>query len=271
MDDSNKFGKSNPSSIHITRWGTQGPTVVMVHGSAQGSNVGGNQHFSPQQKLAEKGYQIIVPDRPGHGRSPSPGRPDDAVADAEWVVELLGDEAHLVGHSFGGVVALAAAARRPEALQSLTLIEPALLGLAANNPVVLAFLQSQVALFTSKRPPQEIAIEFMKMVRIPENLRSGPHNPEELTRIGEAIVQLRIPQPPILKDWVETVAKAKIPVLIVTGGWNPAFDICAGTVAKMINGRHVIVESDHHLPQRANPDEFNDLLNNFMKEAGQAL
>jgi len=270
MSQTNNSGLSITSSIHITRWGTTGPTVVMVHGSAQGSSVGGHQHFSAQQKLAENGYQIIVPDRPGHGRSPAPGRPDDAEADAEWVVDLLGEKAHLVGHSFGGVVALAAAARRPEALHSLTLVEPAVHGLAANDPVVLAFLQKQVALFTSKRPPQEIAVEFQKMVSIPENLRSDPHNPEELTRIGEAILQLSIPSPPILKEWAEIVAKNKIPVLIVTGGWNPVFDISAGTVAQMMNGRHVVVKSDHHFPQRAKPEEFNALVDDFMKKAAQA-
>ena len=269
MIQTNNSEKYSSSSVHITRWGSTGPIVVMVHGSAQGSSVGGHQHFSAQEKLAENGYQILVPDRPGHGRSPAPGRPDDAVADAEWVVDLLGGKAHLVGHSFGGVVALAAAARCPEAVQSLTLIEPAVHALAANNPMVMEKLKSQMELFVSNRPPQEIAVEFQKMVRIPENLRSDPHNPEELTRIGQAIVQLRMPQPPILNEWAETVAKAKIPVLIVTGGWNPAFDISAGIFAKMVNGNHVIVKSDHHFPQRANADEFNNLLNNFMKEANQ--
>lgn len=32
-------------SIHVTRWGPAGPRVVMVHGSSQGSEVGGDGHF----------------------------------------------------------------------------------------------------------------------------------------------------------------------------------------------------------------------------------
>jgi pimeloyl-ACP methyl ester carboxylesterase len=55
--------------------------VILVHGGAQGSEVGGERNFSPQRALAEEGWQLIVPDRPGHGRSPDPGRPDDAEAD----------------------------------------------------------------------------------------------------------------------------------------------------------------------------------------------
>ena len=116
--------------LNITRWGDAGPRVVMVHGSAQGSRVGGARHFSKQAALKDRGWQIVVPDRPGHGLSRAPGRPDDAELDGEWVAEMLEGGAHLVGHSFGGAVALAAAARRPEAVYSLTLIEPAMQALS---------------------------------------------------------------------------------------------------------------------------------------------
>ena len=71
-----------------------------------------------QSQLGENGWQVLAPDRPGHGRSKAPGRPDDPEADGEWVAQLLGDGAHLlgdgahlVGHSFGGCVVLNAAAR----------------------------------------------------------------------------------------------------------------------------------------------------------------
>ena len=103
------------SSIHIERWGSSGPRVVLVHGGAQGTETGGERNFAFQRPLAEQGWQLIVPDRPGHGRSPDPGRPDDAEADGAWVAELLGDGAHLLGHSYGGVIALCAAGLRPEA------------------------------------------------------------------------------------------------------------------------------------------------------------
>ena len=83
---------SDLSSIHVAFWGDIGPRVVMVHGGAQGSVVGGERNFALQRPLADRGWQLIVPDRPGHGRSPSPGRPDDAEADGEWVAELRSEE-----------------------------------------------------------------------------------------------------------------------------------------------------------------------------------
>jgi pimeloyl-ACP methyl ester carboxylesterase len=61
--------------------------------------------------------------------------------DAADVVELLGDGAHLVGHSYGGVVAMLAAGLRPQAVRSLALIEPSWLRVAAHDPPVVAALE----------------------------------------------------------------------------------------------------------------------------------
>ena len=121
------------SGVHLTRWGDTGTKLVLIHGGVQGTKQSGAAHFSAQERLAERGYELLVPDRPGHGRSPAPNRPDDAEADGEWVAELLGDGAHLVGHSFGGCVALAATSRRPAAVKSLTLIEPGMQALAIDK------------------------------------------------------------------------------------------------------------------------------------------
>ena len=60
------------SAVHITRWGEAGPRVVLIHGGVQGSSLSGAGHFTAQQRLAAQGFQLIVPDRPGHGKSPSP-------------------------------------------------------------------------------------------------------------------------------------------------------------------------------------------------------
>ena len=60
-----------------------------------------------QRPLAER-YRLLVMDRRGFGGSPDIDRSDYEV-DAADVAELLGDGAHLVGHSYGGVVAMLAA------------------------------------------------------------------------------------------------------------------------------------------------------------------
>ena len=251
--------------IWVTRWGADGSRVVMVHGSAQGSEVGGAMHFAAQERLAERGWQVLVPDRPGHGRSPSPGRPDDAELDALWVAELLGDGAHLVGHSFGGAVALATAARRPGAVRSLTLIEPALQKLATDNADVRRFgiriLLSRV--FSSSMASR--ARKFAQLVRIPDEIRGG-RSPEQLRRMGEGLSRLRLPDKATITRELVQVRDARVPMLVVTGGWSPAFEATADRVAAIGGARRLVIASPHHFPQSVS-DEFNEVLDEFMRHA----
>ncbi|MFF7947195.1 hypothetical protein [Streptomyces griseorubiginosus] len=53
---------------------------------------------------------------------------------------LLGTGAHLVGHGNGGVVALLAAARRPDLVRSLALVQPSAFTAATDRPLVAALL-----------------------------------------------------------------------------------------------------------------------------------
>lgn len=257
----------NPA-IHLTRWsrwGASDPAVVMVHGSAQGSEVGGDRHFSRQSKLAMRGWQITVPDRPGHGRSPAIGRPDDAEADGIWVAELLGNSAHLVGHSFGGCVALAAAVLRLESVRSLTLIEPAMQMLAAGDVRAQEFVKRMIEVFSGASSSADLATRFIKLVNIPPDIRGGS-NAEELARMGDGLKQLTLPSADKLRDGLEAIKKAGIPLLVVTGGWNPGFEAVGDAVAECGGGRRVVIPSEHHFPQLVS-DDFNEMLAEFMSNS----
>ena len=255
---------SSLDHIHVTRWGGSGPAVVLIHGSAQGSRVGGEQHFAAQQALATQGWQLIVPDRPGHGRSPAPGRPDDAEADGAWVADLLGGGAHLVGHSFGGCVALAAAARRPDAVRSLTLIEPGMQKLAIDDPHVRRFVLRLVATMIFSFSPERRAARFAKLVGIPGNIRGGASR-EELKAMGRGIAKLKVPAADTLRRELGVVKAAGIPLLVVTGGWSPSFDAVGARAATVGGGRHEIVSSPNHFPNLM--PAFNPLLTTFLSTA----
>ena len=253
--------------IHVVEHG-EGPRVVLVHGSAQGSKVGGEMHFANQAGLAGRGWTVVTPDRPGHGLSPAPGRGDDASEDSKWVTELLGQQGHLVGHSFGGAVALATAARRPEGVRTLTLIEPALQKVATDIPVVRRFVAKMIAIALFSFSPATRITRLTKLLGIPDNIRGGSSK-EELAEIGRAFGRLTLLTKDEIRAMLAIVKERKIPLLVVTGGWNGAFDAVAERVAELGGGRHVIVRSPHHFPQNIS-DEFNELLDATMRGAEAA-
>src|SRR5438309_8851657 len=111
-----------------------GPRVVLVHGSV----VEARRTWRHQLGLAER-WSLLIPNRPGFAGSPPLPR-GDFEAEAPLIAELLGEGAHLVGHSYGAVIALLAAALRPEAVWSLTVSEPGALRLAAGDPAADAMI-----------------------------------------------------------------------------------------------------------------------------------
>lgn len=253
-------------NIHVARWGEHGPRVVMVHGGAQGSSSAGHRNFHAQEELGAQGWQLLVPDRPGHGQSPDPGRPDDAEADALWVAELLGNGAHLVGHSFGGLVAVAAAARRPEAVRSLTLIEPALLKVATRAPAVRKLVLRMAATMILPFRPATKARRVMGYLGIPEVFA---RTDEELATLAGALRRGKFPPKASMQAWLQTIADHRIPVLLISSGSNDAFIAIGDAVAKLVGGRHEIVSAPHHFPQWTGAP-FNRLVTDFWRNADAA-
>jgi pimeloyl-ACP methyl ester carboxylesterase len=255
---------SDTSSIHVTHWGDSGPRVIVVHGGTQGTAAAGETNFSNQRILAERGWQLIVPDRPGHGKSADPGRPDDAEADGMWVADLLGNGAHLLGHSFGGCVALSAAARRPEAVKSLTLIEPAMLQFVPGNPAVrrqlFAMMWARIFSFSDAA----LARRMLKLLGIPPEVRSTDDQ-AQLARLGSSLRRVRVPNKKVLTRELEVIKQAGVPLLVITGAWNPAVESSSDAVAAAAGGRRVVIQAGHHFPQIVS-DELNQVFAAFMQE-----
>jgi len=116
----------------------RGPTVVFLHGFA---GARGQWHtYLPEAAAA--GFRAYAVDLPGHGQSPPlVTRPSSALAWAEtvhaWLDAHVAPPVHLVGHSLGGYLALAYAARAPERVASLTLFAPLTAGDAIRGPARL--------------------------------------------------------------------------------------------------------------------------------------
>lgn len=104
----------------VEEWG-EGPTVLCLHTAGQG----GVQWRHAAPALAKRGWRVLVPDLPGHGRSePAPGGPvRDLGVYGAWCVALLrqmgGERPAVVGCSIGGKIALDVACRIGNSLRGV--------------------------------------------------------------------------------------------------------------------------------------------------------
>ncbi len=268
--------------INVIEIGVDGPVVVLVHGGVQGGLGGGPATFDQQKRLGEQGWRLRLVERPGFGDSPSRGV-DDMEADAAWIADLLGDGAHLIGHSWGGAEALLAAARRPQAVRSLTLIEPALFPIVMSDPELRTRPDMQqvggrlAGLMLQSETPADYALNFARTVL-------GPHDDPETAarvaglqadrelaaRVGFAVLQGRMAEPPAMRAAADAVAAARIPTLVISGGWSPFFDKVGEVVARFTGGRFATVPAPNHMVQDGAADAFNPLLETFMRDADTA-
>jgi pimeloyl-ACP methyl ester carboxylesterase len=107
----------------------KGPGVVCLHSSASSSG----QWRPLMDQLADR-FHVLAPDFHGYGESPAWSDARDlTLADEARLVEPVfraaGDRFHLVGHSYGGAVALRVALDDPKRIRSLVLFEPVLFAL----------------------------------------------------------------------------------------------------------------------------------------------
>jgi pimeloyl-ACP methyl ester carboxylesterase len=113
----------NHCNVELVEQGS-GQPVVLLHSTAASSA----QWRALVDKLGAR-FRAIAPDLYGYGATaPWPGHGAFSLADEAALVHALLDRldepAHLIGHSYGGAVALHVARTRGEVLRSLTLIEP---------------------------------------------------------------------------------------------------------------------------------------------------
>src|SRR5262245_19881616 len=124
-----------------------GPPIVLVHGS-----MSDYREWSKQTAAFAKHYRVIAYSRRYHWPNLAAGKDVDASVerqadDLAAIIRALGiAPAHVVGHSFGGAVALNLALRYPELVQTLVLAEPAVTGVLGQMPDNDAVLKESQAI-----------------------------------------------------------------------------------------------------------------------------
>jgi pimeloyl-ACP methyl ester carboxylesterase len=232
------------------------PRLLFVHGSV----VNADLTWSAQKPLSER-FEIVAPNRRGFPPGPEVEQVD-FEDEALWLEPFLRPETHLVGHSYGGVIALLAAARRPELLRSLIVVEPPAFGVARGIPAADAFMARIEELWTSgPRDPAEFLSGFLSIVG--SSTPPGNFTPELLQGARMLMVERSPAEAAIPLD---DLAGAPFPKLVVSGGHSPAFEALCDVLEERLGAERAVLPGAGHSIQRLGAP-FNELLADFVERA----
>ncbi|HMS27075.1 MAG TPA: alpha/beta hydrolase [Burkholderiaceae bacterium] len=151
------YGKSPQQTID-----SKHPSVVFIHGVLNDHSVW-DAILTPLTEAFSSGMNAMAIDLPGHGRSTghAPASVEQAADTLLALLDSAGIEsAALVGHSFGSLIALEAAARAPSRVTHLALlgtaspmrVSPVLLEASVNDPMAAIDMVNNFS-FSQKPPP----------------------------------------------------------------------------------------------------------------------
>lgn len=245
---------------HIITWG-EGEPVVLVHGSG---DTNPSFVWRNQRPLAAR-YQLLVVTRPGYGERPIIPR-DNVEQDVQEILSLLEKHGggHLVGFSYGGLIALIVAAKRPDLIRSLMVIEPPALAVARGNPAVEETIRQAKVAYEPERPlsAEEFLVRFMKILLqdFPDTIELPPDD-----RKGVEAMQAE-PAPWKIEIPLSSLAVTTFPKLVVTSGESGPFEAIAEVLSQQLGAKlAVCAGKGHYILDAGEP--FNQLLEAFLRSS----
>ncbi len=249
--------------------------IVFVHGSL----VGGRATWREQRRGIGDAAELVVLERPGFdvppvsavpsvsdfSRTPPPAVRVDFEDHAVWVADRLDEGDHLVGHSYGGVVTLLAAARATD-LGSLTVIEPPATRVALDVPAVAAFARGGEELWANG--PRDDPEAFMRafLAAVGSDFDPPVPLPPQLLQGARVLVGERGPWEAEIP--LEALAARRLPTLVVSGGHHPAFEAICDRLEEALDAERVVLPGFGHNAQ-LHP-EFNRALLDFVQRGALA-
>lgn len=238
------------ADIAVVREGA-GPEVLLVHGGASPPTT-----WAGLATLATR-WTLVFAYRRGY--PPSPPAKHDFEVDASDLAPLLDSRPHVVAHSYGVLGTLYAAARRPEHVRSLTLIEPPLYHLAGDDPAVAHLkLLGDAVLRDGLDADPTMLREFLRLAGA-NNVDDGPL-PEDAARGVRRGHGGRLPgeaNPPL-----QGLRDANIPSLVASGGHAPGLERICDALAAELGAARIVVRGAGHFVAAA--PGFADQLARFL-------
>ncbi|MBF4616262.1 alpha/beta fold hydrolase [Curtobacterium sp. VKM Ac-1376] len=203
--------------------------VVFLHGS--------NRTFDRAWPVAAHLEQVRFAVMPGYGDGTAVAFDQDAWESA--LVNICSPGDVVVAHSYGGPIAMRAAARHPDLIAGLVLFEPAAYGLARGNAAVEAHIERVQPLLeaAAEMGSAQFAVAFAAAM----TGTAGPP-PVSSDELLAADRQRRLPGP-----WtLDTPTGVDVPMLVITGGWNEEYEAIA---SELHRARRMTLTGHGHRPQ----------------------
>jgi pyruvate dehydrogenase E2 component (dihydrolipoyllysine-residue acetyltransferase) len=233
--------------------GQAGEVVLLVHG------YGGdrNSWLFLQEPLAAR-HRVYALDLPGHGTSSKDVGDGSVGVLADAVLGVLDNigakRAHLVGHSLGGAVAVAAATRDPRRIGSLTLIAPSGFGPEINAGYLRGFADAQTRRELKPVVGQLFADESLVTRQVVDDLLAY----KRLDGVDEALHALLgallLPDGDAQRTDAATAVAALGGTVPVTVVWGSDDRVIPASHAEAVAGAvRVLVDGAGHMPHMERP------------------
>jgi pimeloyl-ACP methyl ester carboxylesterase len=235
------------------------PSVVLIHTAG----ADGRQWRYVAPALADRGYHVVVPDLPGHGKSyPDDWAPNETIeahADAVWgLIETLGLERPVVGGcSVGGDTTLSLAIDHPDELTAAVAME----GAGRTRGAQLGRLSHPHAL-----PAWQDVLEYSVVDAVGPTCPDGHRT--ELAWQHRSAHEIATND---LQAWADFDRMAELPaadcpVLLVRGDedYFVQDDVFEATVEALPDVEPVELPDVGHYPMMETPDRVVDLIDEFL-------
>ena len=262
------FADLNGTTLYYEMSGDGAP-VLFIHGL--GWDV---SSWDMQMAAFAQQYKAIRYDMRGFGQSAMPT--EQPYAHADDLMALLDyldiDAAHIVGHSFGGEIALNFALAYPEATRSLVLIEPDIQGAEGLPPLTLeeeaAFEDALAAVMRNDHAAAALAIVDMHPLvavsrdvsGVREHILAAFTNYQWFQFLNEdPVVQPAVPP-------ARRLGEIDAPTLLFVGDTTTLYQQMEVDMLseQLPNVRTVVVKESDHFPHLLYPDEFNSTVMAFL-------
>ncbi|MDJ0949045.1 MAG: alpha/beta hydrolase [Alphaproteobacteria bacterium] len=250
-----------------------GEPVILLHSSASSNR----QWRSLCEQIGDR-YRIVAPDLYGYGETdPWPGTGPLTLADEAALVAAVmtrcAGPVHLVGHSYGGAVALRAALENSDRLRSLTLIEPVAFHLLKSHGPAERALYSEVRTIADTVSQAVVDGDFVGgMGRFVDYWNGegawSQTKPEARfalsRRLGKVALDFR--STTAEETGIGAYAAIECPTLVLRGDQSPPTTrhIAALLAATLPNARLETISGAGHMAPVTRPDLINDHVVDFL-------